>query len=73
MIAASVIIAFSWNISGESVLVAIYLHGLLNVAIGVILNDFVGKAEIRKSSQGAVLVMSAEYMRRNTSGLRLAR
>jgi hypothetical protein len=58
MIAASVIIAFGWNISGESVLVAIYLHGLLNVAIGVILNDFVGRAEIRKSSQGAVLVMS---------------
>jgi membrane protease YdiL (CAAX protease family) len=59
VIASAIIIAFGFNISGGNTLVAIYLHGLLNIGTGIIMNDFVGKAEIRKfPSQGAVLVMS---------------
>jgi hypothetical protein len=59
LISASLIIAFGVNISGGSAIVAIYLHGLFNVGIGIIMNDFLGKAAIRTfPNQNIVLVGS---------------
>ena len=47
LMGASVIIGIGFEVSGESTITAIYLHGLLNVGIGVMLNEFLGKATIR--------------------------
>ena len=48
--ASSIIIAIGFNISGGSVVCAIVLHGIYNVAIGVIGNDLIGKADLRSQS-----------------------
>ncbi len=56
--AASVIIGFGFNVSGGSA-ATIYLNGLLNVGLGIILNDFLGKAAVRPiSTQNAVETLS---------------
>jgi membrane protease YdiL (CAAX protease family) len=52
---ASVIIGFGFNLSGGSAC-AIYLHGLLNVGLGIIMNDFLGKATVRPISTQNVMM-----------------
>ena len=48
--AASVFLSFGFNESGGSTLCAVIVHGFHNVGIGVILNDFVGKATLRSNA-----------------------
>ncbi|MCU1327284.1 MAG: amino terminal protease family protein, partial [Bryobacterales bacterium] len=48
--AASVILSFGFNKSGGSTISAVVVHGLYNVATGVILNDFIGKATLRDNA-----------------------
>ena len=48
--AASVFLSFAFNKSQGSTLCAIFVHGLYNVATGVILNDFIGKATLRSNA-----------------------
>jgi membrane protease YdiL (CAAX protease family) len=45
-IAASVFLSLTFNRSGNSVLSAIFVHGIYNVGTGVILNDLIGKATL---------------------------
>ena len=52
----SVIIGLGFNLSGQNTVVAIYLHGLCNLGLGVILNDFMGKATVRQSPSVGVVV-----------------
>ena len=52
----SVIIGFGFNLSSQNTVVAIYLHGLFNLGVGVILNDFMGKATMRQSPSVGVIV-----------------
>jgi membrane protease YdiL (CAAX protease family) len=49
-VSASILISFGFNVSRGSTICAIFLHGIYNVAIGVIGNDFIGKAELRSQS-----------------------
>jgi len=44
--AASVLLTFAFNISQGSVVCAILVHGVYNIATGIILNDFIGKATL---------------------------
>jgi uncharacterized protein len=44
--AASVFLCLTFNRSGDSVLSAIFVHGIYNVGTGVILNDLIGKAAL---------------------------
>ncbi len=44
--AASVFLALGFNCSGGSTLCAIIVHGIYNVATGIILNDMIGKATL---------------------------
>jgi membrane protease YdiL (CAAX protease family) len=55
LIADAFLINFVFNLSGGNTLVAIYAHGLINVAIGVIMNDFLGKATLREGTIHDVL------------------
>lgn len=48
--AASVFLSFGFNKSGGSTLSAIVVHGFYNVSLGVILNDFIGKATLRSNA-----------------------
>jgi membrane protease YdiL (CAAX protease family) len=45
--AASVFLSLGFNLSRGSTITAILIHGIYNVGTGVILNDFIGKAELR--------------------------
>lgn len=56
--AVSVIIGFGFNLCGGSA-GAIYLHGLFNVGLGILLNDFLGKATVRPvATQSAMTTLS---------------
>jgi membrane protease YdiL (CAAX protease family) len=44
--AASVFLCLTFSRSGDSVLSAIFVHGIYNVGTGVILNDLIGKAAL---------------------------
>jgi membrane protease YdiL (CAAX protease family) len=48
--AASVFLSFAFNKSGGSALCAIIVHGFYNTGTGIILNDFIGKAELRSNA-----------------------
>lgn len=45
--AGSVFLTFGFNCSGGSTICAIFVHGLYNVGTGIILNDLIGRAELR--------------------------
>lgn len=47
--AASVFLSFGFNLSRGSTICAILLHGLYNVATGIILNDLIGHADLRSN------------------------
>jgi CAAX protease family protein len=49
-VSSSIIISFGFNIGGGSTVCAIVLHGIYNVALGVIGNDVIGKAQLRSQS-----------------------
>jgi hypothetical protein len=44
--AASIILSVGFNTSGGSTISVVVVHGLYNVATGIILNDFIGKATL---------------------------
>jgi len=48
--AASVFLSFAFNKSGGSTLCAVIVHGFYNIGSGIILNDFIGKAELRDNA-----------------------
>lgn len=48
--AASVFLSFGFNKSGGSTLCAVVVHGFYNIGTGIILNDFIGKAELRSNA-----------------------
>jgi uncharacterized protein len=47
--AASVFLAFGFNSSRGSIICTIFIHGLYNVATGIILNDLIAKANLRSN------------------------
>lgn len=47
--AASIFLSFGFNVSGDSTICSILLHGLYNVGTGVILNDLVSRADLRSN------------------------
>lgn len=49
-ISASVFLTFSFNVSGGSVICAILIHGLYNIGTGIILNDLIGRADLRSNA-----------------------
>jgi membrane protease YdiL (CAAX protease family) len=48
--AASVFLSFGFNMSKGSTLCAIVIHGVYNIGTGIVLNDFIGKAELRSNT-----------------------
>ena len=52
----SVMVSYGFNRSGKSVVVAIFLHGLANVGLGVIMNDFLAKATVRQGLETEALL-----------------
>lgn len=49
-IAASVFLSFGFNASGGSTICTILLHGIYNVGTGIILNDLIGRADLRSNA-----------------------
>jgi uncharacterized protein len=47
--AASIFLSFGFNVSGGSTFCSILLHGLYNVGTGIILNDLIGRADLRSN------------------------
>jgi membrane protease YdiL (CAAX protease family) len=48
--AAAFFLSFGFNMSAGSTLCAVIVHGFYNVGTGIILNDFIGKAELRSNA-----------------------
>jgi membrane protease YdiL (CAAX protease family) len=47
--AVACFLTFGFNKSAGSILCAVFIHGIYNIGTGIILNDFIGKAEVRSN------------------------